>query len=51
MFCVYNRESLGELILICPAKLTLPKSVANSLANTFLSLGGFPVVIPGEEKT
>ena len=28
-FCVYERESLGELLLNHPAKITLPRFVAN----------------------
>ena len=37
--CVRKKKILGDLILICLAKITLPKSVANSLGNVFVPDG------------
>ena len=39
MFYVYERELLGELMLNCPKKITLPKSISNQFGNVFVSNG------------
>ena len=36
MFCVHEREILGELMLNYPARITLPKSGANQLGSVFV---------------
>ena len=39
MFLCPRRESLGELLLNCLAKLTLPKSIENYLGDVFFPNG------------
>ena len=37
--CVKGKEMIGESMLNCPVKITLPKSVANQLGNVFVPNG------------
>ena len=45
VFCVYERDRLGELIFSYLAKITLPKSVVNWLGNVFVPNGIYGITV------